>query len=192
MNKIVLIDKVLSGNASEAEKTELDVWISESEANQIEYQDIKLLWENTNDVNNAEDDDHFYDGLQKIKASMQSKHKPSIRNKTVIRYAALLSVLIVLVYLFFKNVETKQQSQYIRFDNASLENVVPVLEDQYNIHIEVENKKILGCQFTGTFYQADSVHDVISSLTGALNLTYVILSDQKYRLIGSGCLSNHP
>jgi ferric-dicitrate binding protein FerR (iron transport regulator) len=190
MNKIFLIDRVLSGNASETERMELEEWISQSEANKIEYQDIKLLWENSREENMADHDDHFYDGLRNIKASIQQKHKSHSRTAPLIITIVTITSFAV-AYVFFNN-QTNQESQIIRFDNAPLESVIPVLEERYNIHIVVNNKEILACRFTGTFFQADSVHDVIRSLSSSMALTYEFFDNQEYILTGKGCISNHP
>jgi hypothetical protein len=94
MDKTSLIYKVLEGEASEAEKAELSDWISASEENKSEYQDIKLLWEISNDIIN-ESDDHFYDDLRKIKATMQTKNKPpkTYKNRVII---FLLIIILIL------------------------------------------------------------------------------------------------
>ncbi len=188
MDKTSLIYKVLEGNASEGEKIELMAWIGQSEENKAEYQDIKLLWENSNEIIRGTND-HFYAGLRKIKTSMQSKHKRDNLNKIIL----LTLILVVLVILFFcwLSPEKREDPPFLRFDNASLEIVISTIEVRYNIHIQVADEKILACGFTGIFYHADSGQNVTQSLAKALDLTYEMLDDQHYRLIGIGCLSRH-
>src|SRR5258706_6205175 len=73
MDKSVIIFKVLSGHASELEKNELNIWITQSDANREEFNNLKLLWESSGEAERK--DDHFYDGLYKIQAKIRQRQR---------------------------------------------------------------------------------------------------------------------
>lgn len=187
MNNTSLIFRVLSGEASEREKAELTAWISQRESHAREYQDIKLLWEHANEGHRATGDDHFYDGLAQIKATHQRHHR------TRPSYAAIFLILIIslalslLLYQTITSQVSSRASLYLQFDGEAIERVIPVLEKHYHIRIEVKNPRVLACRFTGIFYAAESVEDVMEALTLALGLTISVSGDGQYYLDGDGC-----
>ena len=75
MDKSWLIDKVLSGKASEHEKGELDTWITTDPETKADYEDMKLLWDNARSIGDIEHDDTFYDGFRKIETRINLLRK---------------------------------------------------------------------------------------------------------------------
>lgn len=75
MDKSWLIDKVLSGKASEHEKEELDAWVAADPETKADYEDMKLLWDNARRVGNIQHDPTFYDGLRKIEGKINLLRK---------------------------------------------------------------------------------------------------------------------
>jgi ferric-dicitrate binding protein FerR (iron transport regulator) len=70
MDRVALIYRFLSGEASQSEKQELDEWIAKSEANREEFEDIKLLWENSPLPSDTEQDEN---GFEKIRQRIQQQ-----------------------------------------------------------------------------------------------------------------------
>jgi ferric-dicitrate binding protein FerR (iron transport regulator) len=68
MDKSLLIHKVLSGDATEAEKAELNDWISSDPNNAEEYEDLKLLYEGSVNIEEKinERDDQYYSNRKAI------------------------------------------------------------------------------------------------------------------------------
>jgi ferric-dicitrate binding protein FerR (iron transport regulator) len=185
MDKSVMIFKVLSGQASELEKKELDIWITQSDANREEFNDLKLLWESSGGEQGK--DDHFYDSLYKIQAEIRQRQRRK-RTKFIVLIGPAAIGLIGLL-LYFASPLT-QSSDNLRFNNAPLRLVVGAIESKYHIQIEAESKEILACQFTGSFYMVDNPQDAIRSVCNALNLKYEVMSKEKYRLTGFGCMKH--
>lgn len=185
MDKTSLIYKVLSNAASETERKELDEWLSQSEENKIEFNDVKLLWETSKDS----DQSFSKNGLSKIKAVMQSKlrrREQSTRNWVLIALL-VIAVLVFTYFFFFHKTQNQDSVGRLKFDNASLKQVIRTLEDQYDVRIEFENSKISACTFTGIFYQTSGVDEVLQTIGESLNLRYRLTREGEYLVTGSGC-----
>jgi len=182
MDRTALIYKVLSGTAGEAEKAELEKWISESDENRTEYGDIRLLWGHSNEADS--DRSHFYDGLFQIKTRMHRKRHHRKRKKMVMASSILMAGFVIAFWLLYSG-SGRESNRYHKFENASLADIITALEKDYDIRIEVEQRKILTCRFTGTFYN-DPVEDIIQAVSGSLDLAFD-RRDGEYKLTGSGC-----
>jgi ferric-dicitrate binding protein FerR (iron transport regulator) len=183
MDKSIMMFKVLSGQATELEKKDLDIWITKSDANREEFYDLKLLWESSKEEQRQ--DNHFYDSLYKIQAKIRQRQSRK-RTKFIV-WIAPVAIGLTGLLLYFVSPLT-QSPDNLRFNNAPLRLVVDALESKYYIQIEVENKEILTCQFTGSFYMVDNPQDAIRSICSALNLKYEVISGERYRLTGFGCV----
>ena len=103
MDRLYLIYKVLSKQASETERKELDEWLSQSEENEIEFNDIKLLWETQSNPDQSISKNQMTDGLHKIKALMQSKLRRRWQNtKTIALITLVIIGVLVFTHFFFQ------------------------------------------------------------------------------------------
>jgi transmembrane sensor len=71
------------------------------------------------------------------------------------------------------------------FRQASLDEVVEVIESYFNIEIKVLNEKLLTCRFTSSF-EDPQVGEVMEALSASLNMK-VRITDGKYTFAGEGC-----
>src|SRR5258706_5768296 len=182
MDASSLIYKVLSGKAGEVEKAELEKWISGSDENKTEYDDIRLLWDHSNDTG---DRAHFYDGLYQIRTRMHRKRQHRKRKKMIMTSSILLAGIIIACWFLYPG-SGRESHRYHKFENASLADIISAIENDYNIRIVVEQRNILACRFTGTFYN-DPVEDIIQTVSRSLDLAYEFRRDGGYKLTGSGC-----
>ena len=184
MDRVSLIYKVLSGEASLDEKQELDEWVTKSEANQEEFEDIKLLWENAPLPSDIEQDET---GFEKIRQRIQqrSRRKKQIRH---ILYACLVVTLaIILILLIWQT--WLRNSDGIQFNNTGMNEVIKMLENEYQIQIEVNNPQLLKCHFTATLYKIKDKQAALQSIEHSLDVAFVSQSKRKYSLVGNGCSS---
>lgn len=177
MDKSVMIFKVLSGHASELEKKELDMWITQSDANKEEFNDLKLLWESSREEERK--DGHFYDGLYKIQSKIRQSQRRKRTEFIVLMGIVVTGLIVLLIYIVSSSA---QRSDNLRFNNTPLIKVIGALESKYHIQIEAEGKEIRMLKFTGSFYRIDNPKDAILSVCNALNLKYEIMSEGRYRL----------
>jgi ferric-dicitrate binding protein FerR (iron transport regulator) len=182
-----LIYKVLSGKAGQAEKAEVEEWIASSDANKEEYDDIRLLWDQARDTDSSPSDAHFYDGFYQIKTLMQRKRRSRKRKKMTSSAVAMAGVIVIGFFLLYPG-SGRESRRYHKFESASLGDIINTLERDYDIRIGVEQRKILTCRFTGTFYN-DPVEDIIETVSTGLNLHWESLREGKYRLTGGGCMN---
>ncbi len=185
MDTTSLIHKVLSGKASETERADLEEWIGRSEANKTEYNDIRLLWENAKDTETVRTDVHFYEGFNQIKTLMQRKRRNRKRRKMT-SSAVAMAAIIVIGFFFLYPGSGRESHHYYKFENASLADIISTLEKDFDIRIEVEQKKTLTCRFTGTFYN-NPAEDIIKVVSDGLKLRWESHKKGEYRLTGGGC-----
>ncbi len=194
MDETYLINKVLSGDASETECEALEGWIAQSEANGIDFQNHKLLWEYEQAlITKPEDDRYYYDGLHRIKGRIQNKARNRKQFKTYVWVSTVVVGMITIASLFFFYPRLSHSPhEYLKFDKTDLKSTIHSLEKEFDIQIEVENSEVLTCRVTGTFFRIDPPQEILLSLANALNLECEPLRDGKYILKGSGCLDVHP
>lgn len=134
MDQTSLIYRVLSGNASDAEKREFDAWVALNDANKAEFEDIKLLWDNSPDEDAVEHDDEYYEGLRKIMSEIRVREQRRKIQKAIL-HIALMAGLLTLIF-FTSYFLSKQEKSGVSFKSK---NVSPVSEMMYphiffNIH----------------------------------------------------------
>lgn len=183
MDKTSLIFKVLSEEASQDEKTELENWIAQHQNNKAEFIDLKLLWDsaNSDSANTSED---FYVGLIKIQSRIKKSLSARRRNKAIMWICVIGIAIMATTYLF---VTSSSSSGLLRFDKAPLTEVIHTLDREFHINVIIGSDKILKCKFTGTFINKKNDLDLVRSLSEAMDLKYEVLKGNVYRLTGSGC-----
>ena len=191
MNRTPLIYKVLSNAASESEKKAMEDWLEESEENKTEFDNVKLLWETSNNPDSSFPKIQMVEGLTKIKALMQPKFMRRERSWRNLVWTALLLIgVLMFTDAYLKNVKNKDSRVRLKFNNVSVEEVVKTLEDEYDVRIELDNKKIGACRFTGVFYQAENVDEILQILDQALSFRHQRKQKSEYLVTGTGC-QNH-
>ncbi len=186
-----LIDKVLTGRASDLEIKEVEKWVAQSESNKAEFEDLKLLYESPKQP--KEHDPGFYDGLSKIQAAIEKRKRKTVKSRINRRKFAIIAItmvpLIALVYFYGSYTPSSDRTtDGLTFNNTPLENTVTTLERKYNVSIKVEKQEVLTCRFSGTFSKTSTLEDIIQTLASAMNLEYVTLSPGVYKLTGQGCI----
>ncbi|MBS1680971.1 MAG: DUF4974 domain-containing protein [Bacteroidetes bacterium] len=184
MDKTALIHKVLSNTATEVEKKELEDWLLQSPENQTEFEDIKLLWETSNESPQHSMKNKVNDALNKIKTTMQSKRRRQANTKAVL--ALITIIILALAILYFLSKQNRRPSRDLMFSNETLANVITVLEKEYDVNIDLEDQT-KDCAFTGSFYQAANIEVVLETIDNAMNTQHKFLNERHYQLVGSGC-----
>lgn len=203
-----MIYKVISGQATENEKAELDRWIAFDPSNKEDFDDMKFAVEG---VKNTEEriqrSNSFYDGLRKIEGMIEfSKRKK--KKMRLYKLAGLAVALIVfsLTTLYFFEWPPYSKIQVnstewdaidkgtdkilltsLKFDDVTLDEIISTLEKKYGLTFEVSTEELLSCRFTGTFYRDITVDDIIRTLGQSIGFDYSTLNKQKYELHGKGC-----
>lgn len=102
MNTTQLIYRVLSGEASEEEKLRLEQWKTLNDANRLEYEDIKILWECSRDTGGADFSEEGYrQGWQQIKQKMVAIQQKRKRIRVIIVIAIIVFLLGVIGWLAY-------------------------------------------------------------------------------------------
>jgi hypothetical protein len=186
MDRVSLIYKVLSGQASAAERNELAEWIGQSVENKAEFEDVKLLWASSK-ATGARDSDRFDEGFMKIRARIRAEIRRQNWVRSGIRTAVIVLSGLILFLLSHHFRPGASGAEGLRFNDVSLEDAIGIIEDKYNIVIEVDDTDLLTCRLTLILFRVDSAPEVVTSLAHSLNAEAALLSDKRYRLTGRGC-----
>jgi ferric-dicitrate binding protein FerR (iron transport regulator) len=93
MKRTQMIYRILAGEASEEEKIIIEEWKGLSEANRIEYDDVKTLWECSRDTGGSDFSEEGYrKGWEQIKQRMHVYRQRRKRMRMII-------VIVILVFL---------------------------------------------------------------------------------------------
>jgi ferric-dicitrate binding protein FerR (iron transport regulator) len=200
-----LIYKVLSGEASESEKTALEKWRTEHPANAEDYEDIKLLYQADQDFDARvnERDEQFYDGLRNIQLQIKKikrKHRILGLAKTfgmaVLITAVIFSISLITIQLAHqsrisrskeRDIATLLLNDNLVFKDTTLRNIMHMLESQYPLTIHTRNRGLLSCKFTGTFYRGISIEDMLRMLALAEGFDVTTNEPGIVELDGEGC-----
>ena len=71
------------------------------------------------------------------------------------------------------------------FNDTDLKKVFNLLEDHYNIKVDVDNNKIYDCRLTTTFSN-NSIQDIIDVIVATFEFEYT-LENNTYTIKGDGC-----
>ena len=185
MDRISLIYKVLSREANGEEKRELEEWIARSEANREEFDDIKLLWESSSRPTDTEQEDN--DGFEGIRKRMQQH----LQTQRRMRYAISTGILAVGAVILLAHLKQTwlQSSDSMQFNGASIRDVIQVLQETYDIKIEVTQPGLLDCKFSATFYNINEKDAALRAIEHSLNVQFIADAQNRYHLVGNGCLS---
>lgn len=185
MDRVSLIYKVLSGEASAAERMEMDEWVAETPGNKEEFEDIKLFWATANQAD-GENWPLFEDGFDKIKARIRA----DVRRRRWVNAVGKMVAIVVFglgVFFLLHNVEAWfPGAQTFEFKDVALEQAIGVIEDRYHIRIEVEDPELLRRQVTLVVYEVNNAQDIVEALAQALNAEATALSGKRYRLTEAG------
>ncbi len=75
----------------------------------------------------------------------------------------------------------------LEFKSTELEKVLKLVEELYQISFRVNEKKILGCRFTGKFDNA-RLEDILKTLAFSLDIEFTSQFGNYYQVSGSGCV----
>lgn len=75
----------------------------------------------------------------------------------------------------------------LEFKNTELETVLKLVEELYQVSFWVNEKKILGCRFTGKFDNT-RLEDVLKTLAFSLDIEFTSQLGNYYQVSGSGCV----
>ncbi|SKC85005.1 FecR family protein [Ohtaekwangia koreensis] len=73
------------------------------------------------------------------------------------------------------------------FKNTELEDILPLLEELYNISFLMDEKRILNCRFTGKFDNA-KLEDVLKTLSYSMDIKFTSQIGNYYQVSGRGCV----
>jgi hypothetical protein len=202
MDKLLLMYKILSGNATESEIIEFNSRISNEPDYAEEFEDLRLVYESSLNIEEkiVERDDQFYDGLRKIQDRIKALKRAKKRTKRLkiagISAAIAATFFISVLYVLGLNSPSRLPipnsqgivlNENLNFEEASLESIIDLLEGKYHLVIKVSTNELLSCRFTGMFQKGLTIENVIRTLAQAEDFNYKIIDRETYEFRGTGC-----
>lgn len=188
MDRVSLIYKVLSEDATPEEKADLERWMLESEDNRQEFEDIRLLWENSpsQDEDYPADDNSFEMLRRRINRLVRRRRRIRVFFSSLLLALTAVSILLLLRATWFATPEQLQ------FDEMKMSEVIKVLEGRYGIEIPVRNPAILRCRYTAVLLEVEDEEPVLRSIEHSLNVKFIDLGNGRYELVGTNCPAGDP
>jgi len=163
-----LIGKYLAGEASNAERDEVEGWILASDGNKVYFDQLSLIFERSKSIkeNLKFDTDSAWLKVKSKLSKSQGKTVPIQRQWPLLRIAALIIIAVGIGYLVFNKVNTPDQVVQFSADNQILRDTLPdgsltVLNKQstiqyaYNPNNNRRNVVLKGEAFFEVKHQAD-------------------------------------
>ncbi len=197
MNKSILIDKVLSGEASLGEQQELQEWIDSDSNHKKEFDDLKKFRQSFADNSAQVDDASFYNGLHTFGESIRKIkiRKRMIRSMKRMLVSTLFSISTMTIMAY--SMEWPPFHRVIYYDlqlvedviytNSSYDSIFNALERKYKITIQRSSSDKTACHFTGSFSKGYKVDQLIRVITIAAGLDLTTPVPGHYIVTGKGC-----
>lgn len=174
MDRVALIYRVLSGEAQAWEREELNEWMTRSEANRREFEDIRLLWEFSREVEDQTGGDEF----KTIQRRVRRRSTGSMMAGGVVLIAAIVTGVIA-----FRG--TAQIPELMYFQRASLHEVAQAMERAYGIEIDIDSDTNATLAYTATLFRVKDKRIALRSIEHSLNVRFVEDGKHRYTVVGS-------
>lgn len=175
MDRVALIYRVLSGEAQAWEREELNEWMTRSEANRREFEDIRLLWEFSREVEDQTGGDEF----KTIQRRVRRRSTGSVMAGGVV----LIAVAIVTGVIAFRS--TAQIPEFMYFQRASLHEVAQAMERAYGIEIDIDSDTNATLAYTATLFRVKDKRIALRSIEHSLNVRFIEDGKHRYTVVGS-------
>lgn len=194
MDKALLMHKVIAGTASKEEKAALDDWLAADQANREDYYDMIMLYS---------DPGHFEGetgpspdtGWPRFEAAMAraNRRKKFWKRLGKFTLAAGLYLAVLLAYdarpvSGRRDAAPDRLAANTHFEEASIGEVLRVIEESGSLKVSLENAGIAACRFTGSFSRGTSYAVVLEVIAAATDLTVSVRTDNTLLLSGDGCV----
>lgn len=84
-------------------------------------------------------------------------------------------------------IATVWKSKYLILDDVSMEAAAAVISDKYNVKITFANEAIRDCPISATFLNGEDLSQILTVITGIVQLEYKTLPDGNIEITGNGC-----
>ncbi len=181
-----LIQKVLSGSATIPERQRLAEWVAEDDTHRMEFESFEILWKNREQM--PRDKDILDEGWRKITAGIRASQQRKIRSKKQRKVFWMICIAFVfLLSLALLLTEGKSMKRSMRFNKATLSEIIEALRGNYQVEIQVENSATLLCHLSISVYGKNNVETVMKAIAEDLNLKYRRIGPESYLIVGQGC-----
>jgi len=75
----------------------------------------------------------------------------------------------------------------LKFQNTTLEEALSILENQFKIKVNLENKNLIKCSFSGRYKTTTPIFELLKDLTSNQKIEVKKISETEYKLIGGTC-----
>jgi ferric-dicitrate binding protein FerR (iron transport regulator) len=175
--------KMVNGTAQPSEADAFGQWMAESTAHREEFRQFRQLW---GDLKGPWPQATDRAPLASIRQRVLTNKRKRQKRKMIVYAAALMAVLATGLWLT-RGQEQTPFRENLSFNNVTLQELASTLEDRFHAHINIEDKELVKCRFTGSFYKTSTVEDIMRTIAFSLNLEIKTKGAEQYEWKGHGC-----
>lgn len=183
MDTRTLIQKELSGSLTPSEKIQLISWLEETQENQDEFLNIKLLLQHKSESTKDLNPEPLLAIKTRINIINQERNSRKTSMRILFATPFIIGMMLLLTLLPKKN---PQAAQPLTFDQTPFSQVIAELKSKRSIEI-LASSLASPCLFTGSLSRAGTEEEIIQTLSIALQLTLEKTAPHKYKLIQANC-----
>lgn len=181
--KSSLIYNVLAGIANDREKAAVKKWIVARGVNRREFEELKKRFEQDFDAAGRPPEE----GLTRIRirtALRRSKQRLRQQFRAALGFVLVPVTAFILAYAV--SLRFHANSRMYTFDHQPIGTIIETLERDYHVRIEVADRALRSCPFSGAFYN-EPVEAILRQVSASTHLHLIVGADGMFTLWGNGC-----
>lgn len=195
-----LIHKVLTRQATFQEQEQLNNWIRSDRLHEIEYNEMKMLYEEGAEKYEGDHDARDMAVLDRLRAKVNthSRQRKTSKQLITVGIGVVISTALLLFAFHgapgkFFNSDRANDSvsvllkKTLVFEDATLRQVIDRIKMDYELTIIVADNSILSCRVTGTFSRGVPLEHVVRMLAVSGNISMRKVDTYTLEVSGQGC-----
>lgn len=185
--------RVLIGKASDEEVAELERWLSLDSANTMEFEEMKLLysdsWELQHVTRTASSQ-----SWNKIEDAIHSIQARERRINSLKRMGMATGIYFLVIFSYNtisihgrRALRDDHLTQTVHYKDARISEVMNTIQENYQFKITLASSQLEACKFTGSFKGGTSIREVIETVAKAKDLNVNYTAEQTVVLSGYPC-----
>jgi hypothetical protein len=186
MDKEILMFKVLARQATPADLIKWEELLR-NEDTRNKFESVQFLNNQNLESGRIESIHSSRDGFNAIKQIIHARNQSKRRRGNAFLLLVMAVFILCIQYFIFNTDSTsKNATKMLRFNHVALSEVIPILENEFNVTISVSENS-LSCYFTGAFYH-NSSSEAVRLIAQSLEMQYQQIKENRFTLTSGRCL----
>jgi hypothetical protein len=185
MDKEILMFKILARQATLADLIKWEELLR-NEDTRNKFESVQFLNNQNLESGRIESIHSSRDGFNAIKQIIHARNQSKRRRDAFLLLVMALFILCIQYFIFNTDSTPKNATKMLRFNHVALSEVIPILENEFNVTISVSDNS-LTCYFTGVFYH-NSSSEAVRLIAQSLEMQYQQIKENRFTLTSGRCL----